>query len=146
MRLLRDVPEVEDKIRSGALSVSTAAHVQGFFVTEKKERGQSYSPEQKQALITQVLGKSRHEAERELVKISPDRGVEQPEVERQLKNERIELRVSVSRALHDKLKRIQDLRAHADPWPSYESTLDYMSEFVLAKIDPLRKPTKLKSA
>src|SRR5688572_15144624 len=38
MRLLRDLPEIEEKIEKGTLSLSVASQVQGFFQQEDKKR------------------------------------------------------------------------------------------------------------
>jgi hypothetical protein len=145
MTLLRDLPEAEEKIRTGSLSLSSAAQVQSFFVSERKNRGRTYDQAQRHELLERVSGKSRREAERELIKVSPEYGTERPEHQRELRNDRVELCFSVSRELHENLKRIQDLRAHVMPWSSYESLLEDMSEIVLNKIDPMRKKSGLKS-
>ena len=40
MRLIKDIPEVEDKLASGSLSLTNASQIQRFFEIEKKENGQ----------------------------------------------------------------------------------------------------------
>jgi hypothetical protein len=142
MHLMRDLPVVQDKICSGELTVSAAAQVQGFLAAERRERGRVFDQNQKHELLDHLVGKSRREVERELVKLSPERGAERPEQERALAQDRVELCLSISRDLHERLKRIQDLTAHVNPWSTYENLLEHMTEIVLNKIDPMRKKLK----
>lgn len=92
MRLLRECPEIEESIRDGSLSVSSASEVQRF-VTRKP-----CSKEEKSQIVESVKGKSKRECEKIFETIAP----------------RIEkmTEIEVSAELLEKLKRIQALTAH----------------------------------
>jgi hypothetical protein len=56
MRLLQEIPEAEEKIQDGSLSLSSVARAQGFF---KKEQ---VSPEKKKEILSALERKSTLEA------------------------------------------------------------------------------------
>src|SRR6218665_1758045 len=93
MRLIQDMPHVEEKIAAGQISLSTAAQVQSFFRKEEKA-DKAYSLEQKAEILESLVGKSTREVERELVKLSPEQAP--PEKERWLSEDRVELRLSLN--------------------------------------------------
>src|SRR5580700_6628743 len=66
MRLLKECPEIEDAIRDGSLSVSSASEVQRF-VTKKP-----CSQEEKKKLVESVKGKSKRECEKIFEEAAPE--------------------------------------------------------------------------
>lgn len=117
MRLLRECPEIEESIRDGSLSVSSASEVQRF-VTKKP-----CSLEEKSRLAESVKGKSKRECEKIFEAIAPE-SAETAEIE-------------VSADLLEKLKRIQALTGHQNK--NLGEVLDWMADKILQKIEP--KPT-----
>ena len=75
MRLMRDIPEVEEKIEKGELSLMVAAQIQGFFRQEgQKRRDQQEAPitrEEKIDLIQTLQGSSARECEKRLRRSPP---------------------------------------------------------------------------
>src|SRR5262245_25099760 len=68
MRLIRDLPEVEDKIESGKISLSVASQMQSFFQKEAKSKKEQekLNKAQKLELINQLEGISSRNCEKVL--------------------------------------------------------------------------------
>lgn len=75
MRLLSDLPEVEDEIAKGEFDLSVVSQVQGFFKAER-----SSSLEEKRQLLDQVKGMSTREVEQVLVSLAPAREIPKDQV------------------------------------------------------------------
>lgn len=71
MRALRDLPELEEQVRSGELKVTQLAQVQSFLRMEQKQ-GKRFTVQEKKELIESTLGKSTRETERLLAEKNPD--------------------------------------------------------------------------
>lgn len=129
MRLVRDVPEAKEKLRSGSLSLSNAAKVQSFRQAEKKlGRVQDAT-----ALIEKVSNLSQRECEQELFKISPEALPQ--ERERVVSGESFEIKLVISKELHEKLQRLKGLLAHAIPEASYAELLEHLANQELARLE-----------
>src|ERR1044071_3703544 len=67
MRLIRELPQVEEALQSGEVSLSTASQLQNFFRAEKKRAEQnrepSYTQAEKLELFKQIKTKSTRETE-----------------------------------------------------------------------------------
>ncbi|WP_374077949.1 HNH endonuclease [Bdellovibrio bacteriovorus] len=68
-RLLKELPEIEEKIQSGSLNITTLAKVQSFVRAEKQVQ-HHLSKTDKLRLLESLQDKSTREAEKELVKQS----------------------------------------------------------------------------
>ena len=64
MKLIDAIPEVEEKIETGELSLSGASKIQTFFNAEKKAKI-PYTHEERVAVVESCLSKSTRELERE---------------------------------------------------------------------------------
>ena len=75
MRLLTQLPEIEEKVHSGSLSLSNAAQAQRFFINAAKtghgQKTLKYTREEKLEIVLSLQEKSTREAEKELLKINP---------------------------------------------------------------------------
>ena len=72
MRLVKDIPQAKESIKSGELSLTTASQVQGFFYTEKKSHQKTYSQNEKLELLANLKGASKQQCERQFAAISPN--------------------------------------------------------------------------
>ena len=70
MRAMKLIPEIESKLLTGDLNLSTVSKAQTFFRQEKK-LGKVYSITDKQQLLQKLENKSAKECMKELVAISP---------------------------------------------------------------------------
>ncbi len=136
MKLVKEMPQFEEKIESGELSLSVAADVQSFLNQEAKiER--PYSLNAKIELVETCLGKSRREVEVEFARRNPER--EKRETQHSISHDRLRVSFSISKALNDKLNHLKDLLGHVDASMTTESLLEQLAELGLDKYDPARK-------
>ncbi len=144
MRLLKDLPEVEPKVRSGEISLSVASQAQSFF--KKQERkSEAYSKEAKLELLKDLENTTRRECERILLKKDPEFVLR--DYERPITEELTEIRLTVDQEFMKKLEDIKNLLSHAQPYATTKTALEVALEFFLAKKDPLRSlPPKAESS
>lgn len=139
MRLMSTIPEVEDQLRSGALTLSTASQVQNFLRAEKKLTGNAASTAEMRQIVAQVEGKSTRETEALLAARAPE--VAQHLASRKLERPRVvgtdhsvQVTLTLSRDLQLKLQRLRDRTAHRDPNPSLAQQIEWLADFALAKL------------
>ena len=140
MRLMRDVPEVEEKLSAGSLTLSTASQVQNFLVTEKRSCGSSYSPAEKRELISSLENKSSRQTESLLAARSPRTAALMRERPRSIDGENIQITLTLSASLQAKLERLKNLMSHQHPHPSLSEQLELLADLALRKLDPAREP------
>jgi 5-methylcytosine-specific restriction endonuclease McrA len=127
MRLLKDVPELGEKIESGAINLSNAAKVQS---TLRKS-----SAEEKRQLMARLEGKSVREADRELAALAPRSA---REFTRWLNSEEVQLTFSLERPTFQNLHELQSLRSHKHPPSSYRGIVHDLVELGQKEWNPLR--------
>jgi len=93
MRLIREVPEAEERIKKGDLNLTTACAVSGFFKSQKKECASELSRKSKLDFIEMASGKSKREVEDLMIQNS--RGV--PEKLQREKTRRIKILIKDSK-------------------------------------------------
>jgi len=142
LRLSRDLPETQNAIAEGRVSFTTASLLHGFIQAEEKEKTVSY--ETKEELFKSIEGKSRVECEKLFATLSPRRV--EPDRVRPVSATCAELKLVLQDALLQKLEKIKGLLAHQMNGNTYADLLEKMAEIVLDRIDPERKPAKLKVA
>ncbi|MEM7645330.1 MAG: HNH endonuclease signature motif containing protein [Pseudomonadota bacterium] len=139
MRLIREVPQVQAKVKSGDLNLSNVAQAARFFRREKKIYQKTYTPREKATILGSMQGKTQKEAERQLIQISP-RPFQEVDEERVLNDEIRELRLTLHNEIFEKLERLRELK----PGFSTQELLNWMLSRTLKQIDPLVKPGKTK--
>jgi hypothetical protein len=122
MRLLKELPELEEKVESGEIKVTQLSQVQTFLRSEAKS-GQRYSLEEKRELVLGTIGKSTREVAFEL---APDRA------------ESIQVEAETLRVL----KEARDRFAHELPHAaSFSDVISFLAKRAL-KTDPMKKPSR----
>jgi hypothetical protein len=134
--LMRDVPDVIEKIQSGEMPVTVASNIQSFLQSEKKA-ARPYSVQAKIELVEFCSGKSVRDVQNEFVKRNPE--IEKHESIRFVSEDRVRVSHSLSNEVEAKIQRIKMLWSHVDPNMSREQILDRMAEITLDHIDPFRK-------
>lgn len=117
MRLLKDVPELEQKIEDGSLSLTIAAKVHTFARKNKRDARE---------IARAVDGKSTREAELELLKIVPE-AIPQERV-RQVTEEHTAVTVVLDKELKDTLDELKALRSHVDPAMNYADLIRQLAK------------------
>lgn len=109
MRLVKEIPEAEAKVQSGALNLSSVCQAQNFFREVKRTEPQRViSVSEKKAILEKLENKSAREAEKVLLEMSPRSALPKDHV-RQVTPEHVELRLVVDSKLEGKLKEIRAL-------------------------------------
>ena len=145
LRAMRELPEIEGKLLSGALSLSTLGQVRQVIRHEEKTLARSLPISEKRELFAQVEGRSQSEAERVLVEARPaamraiqDRA-RRSVGDRPLPGHRWELRIEISEQSYARWEKLKDLRSQACFERSGESLLDWLIELGLERADPERR-------
>lgn len=140
MRLQRELPELKEDLIQGRQSLMSLAQAQKFFKIEEKHQSVKMTAEQKREVLEKLEGKSTRDCEKELLKLSSAPiEISRPETERPIDEIHTELKLVLDGQVLAKLKRIQELRSHAQPGSSYSELLNYMADEILKRIDPLKK-------
>jgi len=153
MRLLREVPEVEEKIESGKMSLSVVSQVQGFIKKQDQKRRDQKMPQLKQeeklALVLRLEGTSARTCEKKLAQMDPETALPK-EMTKVLNMDKTLIQFVADGALMDKIERLMDLLSHQNPEGSYEQLFSKLADMALAKVDPekrqerrLKKPSPL---
>lgn len=132
MRLLRAVPEVESKLKEGRLNLTTAAQIQSFF----RQETHPSSHQEKLELLESLENKPSKDVERELIKRNPEMKLTSEKL-RPVTEDRYELKLTLSKDLHDQLEQLKALLSHKQ-LKGFEGLLQELAEIALKKLDPAR--------
>jgi len=123
MRLIRDIPEAKAKLESGEISLSNAAQIQTVFRASKvaerqdelleKSSVQKMSMGSKKEILEKVSGMTQRECQAALLKLVPDAAPKLMERDRQVSEERFELKLVISKELHDQIEELKSLLSHS---------------------------------
>lgn len=109
MRAMLEMPEIEAKIESGALSLTNVSQAQSFFYDIKKtEPERVVTKEEKKELLDKLENKSSREAEKILLEIRPPEALPR-ERERLVTSTHTEVRFVMDDALKAKLTEVRSL-------------------------------------
>jgi hypothetical protein len=115
MRLMTQVPEVAEKISSGALTLSNAAKLQTFFMAEKRT-GNEFTHEQMQGWVEKSITLPSRGLEREILKeASAPVQASLQERTRDLTPELTELRLVISAQLREEIEELKHYLSHSIP-------------------------------
>jgi hypothetical protein len=130
-RKAREVPELQAALDGGVLGVSKAKKIVPVL-----------SPQNPTEWIAKASSMSCRSLEREVVKVAPREAT--PERIRPVSEDRAELRLGISPAAQEKLKRIQDLESQRRrKAATLEETLEALLEVYLAVKDPVRRAERI---
>lgn len=136
MRLLRDMPDVEQKISSGQLSLSTASKIQSSAkdktVTAKME------------LVQQLEGRSAREVDQRLAASSPSR-----ELTRWISAETVELKIQLKKDPFKGLEELKALKSNTPGCSTFGKVVEELIQLGQEKWNPLRRtasPTRRSGA
>jgi phage terminase small subunit len=140
MRLIAELPEVENKIKEGTLSLSNAAQAQKLFQTEQKAETPK-SPEEKKAIIQSIENKSTRDAEKTLISHSSQpANALKPDRVKPVTQDQSEVRFVADQKLLDQLEQIKGLLAHKNSNMTLAELIGEMAKLSLEKLQP--KPPK----
>lgn len=130
MRMIREIPEVEEKLESGALNLTTASMAYSLFRKENM-------PGAKQVEILEKLEfKSTREAEKIVIAEAREPLKLKADSVKPLKDDLSEVRFSADKELMNKLEEIKGLLAHSCPNASMNEILHKVCDIALQKLSP----------
>ncbi len=130
MRLIKDVPEVQNKILSGELSLSVVAQAQSFFKKQDKKK-EAYGKHAKLDLLEKLGNTSVRECEKMLLKIDP--APVRKDIERAVTEELTELRLTVNAEFMQKIIKLKNLLSNTKADLSTQEILIMALDQLLAK-------------
>jgi hypothetical protein len=136
MRLIREIPEYEAKLKDGVVHEGNLSKAQTFFNQEKKN-GKDYSKKEKLDLLGQLEGKTTRQTDQLFASISPESA--RIEKTKRLNEKETEIRFTADQALMEKLEKLQNLLGHKLGDKKYASLIEELADLALKKLEP--KPT-----
>ncbi|MBI4924757.1 MAG: HNH endonuclease, partial [Bdellovibrio sp.] len=138
----QEVKKVETRLEEGKVSLTNLSSLQGFIRRKEKTGKIRINQEEKKELISQIENLSTRQCQEMLVKLEPELMTQMRERERIVSEDKVELKITVSKELLERLKKIQELRSHVYAVMTYAEIIEYMTEITLNKIDPNSKKYK----
>ena len=142
MRLIKDMPEVEEKLQKGKLSLTVASQFQDFIKKENKKRKVNKKPrlstQEKSNLLAKIEGTSARKCEQKLAEINPELALPQ-EKTKPLSPENTFYQFTASKKLHKNIERLKSLTSHQNPEGKLEALFIKITEIALEKLDPERR-------
>lgn len=145
MRLIVEIPEVEENLKSGEMSLSVVSQVQSYFRREDKKRKESrQSPlakEEKRDLLDQLKGSSARECEKKLIQLNPEVNLPK-EKARLITCDTTLLQLTVKKGLMEKIELLKQLLSHQIPEGKYSQVIEKIADIALEKLDPARREAR----
>ena len=139
MKLLKEIPEIEEKIQNGVLNLTHIGTAQSLFIREEKSGEKSFSRDQKIELLKKLEGTSKREAEK-IVMSHSDVPVPSTEKIKTVSEKLVEIRFTASKDLLEKIEKLKGLLAHKDPRLKLEQLIHQLCDLGLEKWDRNVKP------
>jgi hypothetical protein len=139
MKLLRELPEVEEQINAGDLSLTHIDIAQKHFRTEKKFNSESLSRDTKLNILNQIAKKPVREAERITLGMSSAPTDLKPDRIRTVSDEQIELKFTSKASTKAKIEKLKGLLAHKHPNISLGELIENLCDLGLEQWDPSQK-------
>ncbi|UOF00806.1 HNH endonuclease signature motif containing protein [Bdellovibrio reynosensis] len=143
-RLLREVPQVADRIQEGSLNLSQIGELSRAIKEKEKVSGVKVSVLQKQELVDQVSGLTAGETQKEVTRVL-DLPVKEFDTKKVQQDESVRLGITLSKEQYEKLLQCKDLAAHILLQDSGSVSLTDVIEFLADQyLDKKFKPGKKK--
>ncbi len=137
MRLLKDLPQVEEKIQSGTISLTNLSMAHSLFKREAKLS--PMNTEQKINLLEKLENKPSREAEKILIQHSSQPLTLSAEKIRIVAENLVEMKILINDSLQEKIKTLKGLLAHSNPNMSVSELIEKLCDLGLHNWDPARK-------
>lgn len=130
-RVLKDFPEIEEKIQSGTLSLTAVSQAQVFF------RKEALVPnETKAGILRELENQSSRMAEKILLSHSSHPEVPKGERVRAVTDSLSELRLTLDKETMENLDRLREIWSHKIPGASLAELVKAMAAYCRQKLDP----------
>ncbi len=144
MKLLKEIPEIEEKINRGEISLTHIGLAQTLFRQERKIQQKEMSSHQKLSVLEKIANKSVREAERIAFSLNSTPGVPvKPDRMNAVSENLIELKFIASIELQKKIEHLKGFLAHKHPNISLGELFERLCDLGLAEWTP--GPRSIKS-
>jgi hypothetical protein len=138
MRLMKTLPEVKEKLSSGALSLTNAAKAQGLFRrASQSDVVKPMNNKSKLAVLKSIEHKSTRDAERELLKFQPQ-DVVPADRQKTVSPSHTELKVVLDQKTMAKLEEVRSLLGPKGVDLSHDQLLQVMADATISKLKEKR--------
>jgi len=133
MKILRDVPDLGQRITVGAISVTVAAEISRIVKIKKIK-----NPEEKLALVEQFSWKNKREVEKEIARMAPKEA--KPEKIREINPAESSLELTINKELREKLEKLKALLSHKNPSLKMSGVLEAIADMALKQLEKTTSP------
>jgi len=144
MKLLKELPEVEEKITNGDLTLSHLGLAQTFFRKEAKIQQAEVSKDMKLEILSQICDQSLREAERFVLSQSSAPEEHKPDKVRVISEEKMEYRFTADNSLESKIAEVKGLLAHKYPSLSMAELLEVVCDMTIETLKKEKTGAHLK--
>jgi len=142
MRLIKEVPQVEEKIKTGKISLSVASQIQSFVRSEDKRRKEKretpISKTDKLELVQGLEGTSARQCEKKLIQMAPETALPK-ERTRILTDEKTLIQFVAGKELMGKMEKLKSLLSHQNIEGRYDQLFEKAVDIALEKLDPEKR-------
>ncbi len=146
MKLLREIPEVEEKMESGSISMTHLGVAQSLFKHESKKHDRTFTPEEKLEVLEKMENTSTREAQRMAFSMASSPMFDVQDKIRPVGAETIEIKFAAPNELEQKLDRLKGLLAHSHPNITMAELIDKLCDLGLEEWDPAQKIVKARKS
>jgi 5-methylcytosine-specific restriction endonuclease McrA len=147
MRLIRDVPEARAKLDSGEITLSNASQIQTVFRAAAQAQrsslrgaqepgiqvndpsslvGKTLDLDSKKRILEEISGMTQKECQSKLLELVPQAAAKLMERDRQISEEKFELKLVISKDLHDRIEELKVLLSHSLRQGGVAELLEYL--------------------
>lgn len=144
MRLLKELPEIESKIETGSLTLTSLGLAQTLFRHEQKIK--DMSKESKLNLLTQLEHKTTREAEKIVAGASSAPLTLMPDRTRAVTQDIFEIKFMADEPLTEKLEQLRGLLAHSQPNCSMNELLNKVCDVAIERLSPALRQVRSRKA
>ncbi len=146
MKLLKEIPEVEEKMESGSISMTHLGVAQSLFKHESKNHDRTFSADEKLEVLEKMENTSTREAQRIVFSMASSPLFEVQDKIRPVTSETVEIKFSAPNELEKKLERLKGLLAHSHPDIPMAELIDRLCDLGLHEWDPARQTGKVRKS
>jgi hypothetical protein len=144
MKLLNELPELEEKISTGDISLTHLSLAQALFNGEKKVNNSELTHEQKLNVFDQIAKKSVREAEKITLSLSSAPAELKPDLMKAISADKCEFKFTATTSTKEKIEKLKGFLAHTSPNISLGELLEKLCDLGLKEWDPAKASAALR--
>ncbi len=134
MRLIKSVPEAEQALEDGKITLSVVSQAQCAFRREEKKKN-PVPPEKQKIILESLCGTSAREAQKKLAELFP--GAPPVEKIRMLADGKVKIELVVEEELWEQLQELLSIRSHTNPAKRWDILIRDMAKLAWKKWHPV---------